>query len=190
MRAGPVYADTDAIDACIERLAEDRFYIVALDGRDGAGKTTLGHYLALHSGRQFLDTDFYLKRRKLAAPKHTRDLALVLNRQKVRNRPVVLAGVFVARSLRSMGFSIDFLVRVIRVEQSGCDRWGDDYDSYEADYTPVHKVFLPCLGAERPDKKCFMLRKEAISSSSSSGPCIWCEAQSHTDQRKDRPWWD
>jgi Shikimate kinase len=189
-RLEPVYPDDYVFEACLQWLAEDRFSILALDGRDGAGKTTLGHYLALHSGRQFLDTDFYLKRSKLAAPTHTKDLARVLNRQKGRNRPIVLAGVFIAETLKKMSISIDLLVRVIRVEQSGNDGWGDDYNSYEAAYNPVHKVYLPCLGAERPDKKCFMLGKVPVVGRHGVGPCMWCEAQSQTAQRKDCPWWD
>lgn len=184
---GLTYPDSEAIESCLLELKDERFCIVAIDGRDGSGKTTLGHYLALRSGRQFLDADLYLKRTRSAVPTHSRDLVRVLNRWKRRDRPILLAGVFIGETLTMFGFS-PTLVRVVRVEQSGVPAWSEHYLKYERRFRPKYFVHLPCHGAHAVDQLCIMLQTERTSSADAASPCRWCATQSEIGHRCENPW--
>ncbi len=162
--------------------------IVALDGRDGAGKTTFGHYIAFQTGIELIQTDHFIVpklRTDDGRPIYDESLSDLLGRKsKLVNSAVLVDGVFCSELLACLKLKSKLNIRVIRTDNSGSLVGSDVYDAYEDSFPPCHILYLPCLRAERPAKTCYMLGKNGAVS-----PCGHCSSQADPVSRTDKPWW-
>ena len=109
---------------------------IAVDGRDGSGKSTIARFLAWQLGMPVVETDFALTD---AEPTPQWDVALIARLVAHRHdcdRPVLVEGIFVLENLVRIGAPADFVVRVSNPEHDGTHAWAEAFAAYEASYYP------------------------------------------------------
>src|SRR5690349_21156831 len=82
---------------------------IALDGRDGAGKSTLGRYLAWQLGIPVIETDLFLDPDEEQIRYRLFDLEKVIHHRHSLNRPVLIEGVMMLHLLERLGIKTDYL---------------------------------------------------------------------------------
>jgi hypothetical protein len=94
--------------------------IVAIDGRDGDGKTTLGRFLAWYFNVTLVETDLYLLGDN-SLNRRNEEIARIVETRLRRQRPVIVEGVGVLQLLEDIGRSPDFhiYVRNLRTHWQG-----------------------------------------------------------------------
>ena len=76
--------------------------IIAIDGRDGDGKTTLGRFLAWYFNVTLIETDLYLLGDN-SLNRRTDEVARVVNARMSHQRPLIVEGVGVLQLLKDVG---------------------------------------------------------------------------------------
>lgn len=112
---------------------------IAVDGLDGSGKSTLARFLAWQLGMPTIETDTMISTGEAESKPDLVQLNLLINSRHERDRPLIVEGVFVLRSLNELGINPEFL---IRVEASGIDGsyiWKDQFKAYSKDYPRSNK---------------------------------------------------
>ncbi|WP_342235245.1 hypothetical protein [Inquilinus sp. OTU3971] len=123
--------------------------LVAIDGVDGAGKTTLATKLSATLGWPAVDLDDHIgpKGRSYVDQIIFDDLA-----EAIRPRPVIFSGIHMLEVLDRVGARPDFLVYVVRLSQAGIPA---DLDLIERDLRPElteGQDTPPKLGGVTPGK--------------------------------------
>jgi hypothetical protein len=110
--------------------------IVAIDGRDGDGKTTLGRFLAWHFNVALLETDFYLLGDS-SLRRNTEEIRRVVDARLWRRLPLIVEGVGVLQLLEDIGRRPDFhiYIRNRRTHWVG-SQVAAMLKAYEAKYVP------------------------------------------------------
>lgn len=88
---------------------------IAIDGRNGAGKSSLARYLAWQLGMPAVETDLWLVETSPIIH-DIRPLQAVIDSRHKCNRPIIIEGVAVLRTLESLGVSPDFVIMVINLD--------------------------------------------------------------------------
>lgn len=88
-----------------------RALTIAIDGRNGAGKTSLARYLAWQLGMPVLETDLWLSSTSPVIHRIDELGKLVQSRHE-RDRPVIIEGVVMLRTLEALGVQPDYFVFV------------------------------------------------------------------------------
>lgn len=119
-----VFTDEAELISHLRSVAVERACVIAIDGVDGAGKSTVAVRLAesLNCGTA-LDVDSFLEREQ---EKYVGALRIDLLRQQVQQRdggPVVLAGICMREVLDRIGLQADLHVYVKRMAVWG---WADE----------------------------------------------------------------
>lgn len=104
--------------------------LVAIDGVDGAGKTTLAKRLSATLGWPTVDIDDYIgpKGRSYVEQVLFDDVSIALT-----PRPIIFSGIHMLEVLDRVGAGADFLVYVVRVASTGIPA---DLDLIERDLQP------------------------------------------------------
>ena len=89
-----------------------RAMIIGIDGRDGEGKSHLGRFLAWRLHMPCLETDTFLQTRTGAYSLRTDDLRRAIRTRLDLERPVIVEGVFLLRTLQLIGEEVERLVCV------------------------------------------------------------------------------
>lgn len=137
-----LHAYSQAIDALTSPLAGLPAYLVAIDGRDGSGKTTLGRYLAWHFNVSLLETDLFLISKQEELKYYDDQIERIIRVRLAKPRPIIVEGVAILRLLNQLSIKPDFLVYVSHPDQSSGRTLGPILDRYEADYGPQAKADL------------------------------------------------
>jgi hypothetical protein len=111
-------------------------YIIAVDGRDGAGKSSVARYLAWQLGMPAIELHTFLDTSREDFALREEDLLRVLRSRLKRDRPIIVEGVFVLRALSQLSLKPDFLVVVKRRGHAGSHRFAKEFAAYESDYAP------------------------------------------------------
>lgn len=129
---------------------------IAIDGVDGSGKSTLARFLAWQLGMPAIETDLFL----IADSREpTLDLALLrclVEFRHRRDRPVIVEGIFILRTLGQLAIVPDF---VIRVESAGCDgsySWMQQFRTYEEEYLRPNELDFLFSWAQNEDASQFV----------------------------------
>lgn len=107
---------------------------IAVDGVDGSGKSTLARFLAWQLGMPAIETDTMIPAGAVEPKPDPALLNRLISSRHEGDRPLIVEGVFVLRSLNELGINPDFLVRV---EASGIDgsyTWEKQLNDYSKDY--------------------------------------------------------
>ena len=112
-------------------------FLIAIDGVDAAGKSTLARYLAWQLGMPAIETDTFL-----AEDLRYRDAELrsVLESRLAANRPVIVEGVRILHILRTLQLECDFLIWVEQEEWSGTQRLATILAEYLQEYRPAESA--------------------------------------------------
>ena len=109
--------------------------IIAIDGRDGDGKTTLGRFLAWYFNITLLETDLYLLGDN-SLRRNTEEIRRVIDARLGRRRPIVVEGVGVLQLLEDVGCPPAFhiYIRNRRTHWVGAQ----EFEDYKSKYLDVH----------------------------------------------------
>jgi hypothetical protein len=108
----PIPHSDELLDRLKQALTPNRLpLLIAIDGADGIGKSSLASWLAWQLGMPAVQLDLYLTSLEpiqwLAA-----DLKRVILRRLNRRRPVIVDGVLALDALDQIGCKANFLIRV------------------------------------------------------------------------------
>ena len=93
-----------------------RSLIIAIDGRNGAGKSSLGRYLSWQLGVPLIETDFWIIDGSHVEQKISEIQDLIRKRRDLR-RPIIVEGIMMLQMLERAGLTSDFLVVVTNQAQ-------------------------------------------------------------------------
>ena len=111
-----------------------RKFTIAIDGVDNAGKSSLARFLAWQLGMPAIETDLVLNF-DCTVPKPDGAMLLqLINSRHSRNRPVIVEGVFVLRSLDELEITPDVLIRVCANGRDGSITWEQEFSDYESKF--------------------------------------------------------
>jgi uridine kinase len=116
--------------------------VVAIDGRDGVGKTTLGRHLAWHFNVSLVETDLFLVRGQGRLVYRDEEIARVVRARLDKPRPVIVEGVSVLRLLQRLKVAPDFVVYVRDPSSGGGERLDPELAEYEKTFAPASKANL------------------------------------------------
>lgn len=136
-----------AFDAAAEELAPHLVNLpgklIAIDGRDGAGKTTLGRFLAWYFNVSLVETDLFL-REGTGLTYDTDQIDRLIAQRLAIPRPVIVEGLTVLKTLQAINRKPDFLVYVTNSGGSDSESFAEVLSEYESLFSPrsVAHVFV------------------------------------------------
>ncbi|MBT3046186.1 MAG: hypothetical protein KME53_04465 [Candidatus Thiodiazotropha sp. (ex Clathrolucina costata)] len=115
-----------------------RRLLIAVDGRDHSGKTTIASFIAWQYSIPVIYTDYYLV--KNATPMHHdyEAIASLIARRHDMNRPVIVEGIKMLNVLENVGCEADFLVVTVNTSCDGSI--GEEITEYTDTYRPYEKA--------------------------------------------------
>ena len=138
----------DAINACWITLGSWRKFLIAVDGRDGAGKTAFSRLLSFRCNMPVFEGDeFLLKRGSL---NHRKELGRVMSQRLAENRPLIFDSILAHDVCEKLGVTPDYTIRVASVGILGMNRFRARYEEYETRVAPDLVLILPCQSPQRP----------------------------------------
>jgi hypothetical protein len=123
-------------DSIRRALGPWRRFIIAIDGVDAAGKSTLARYLAWQLGIPAIETDLFLDKSAGGLTYRLEELKRVVDARLSLDRPGLVEGVRVLHTLRLLGLSHDFLVWVEQDGHDGSHALGGQLSSYTNEFSP------------------------------------------------------
>jgi adenylate kinase family enzyme len=126
----------DVITALTPILYDLPGKLIAIDGRSGVGKTTLGRYLAWQFNISLVESDLFLipNQGKLAYLNEA--LSHVITARLRNPRPVIVDGVAVRRLLAELSLKPDYIIYVSSSDASESRSLKNEIASYEATFNP------------------------------------------------------
>lgn len=113
--------------------------IVAIDGRDGVGKTTLGRYLAWHFNCTLLETDSFPPFGR-GVHLHKPCIAAAIRSRVELGRPILIEGISILRVLSSIAMKPNFLLYVRNETWTGSEALRESHLQYEKEFQPESKA--------------------------------------------------
>jgi dephospho-CoA kinase len=117
-----------------------RRFVIAIDGVDGAGKSTLARYLAWQLGMPVIESDLLLVRDTGRLEHHLDGLRDLVDARLSIDRPMLVEGVRVLRTLKLLGLDADFLVWVEQREHEGSRRLQAELTEYATEFKPAERA--------------------------------------------------
>jgi hypothetical protein len=113
-------------------------FLIAIDGVDGVGKSTLARYLAWQLGMPVVETDMFLNSETEGLVYREGELLAAIQSRFAADRPVIIEGVRVLHLLKALKLDVDFLTWVEMESRSGSQAL--KLDEYIAGYEPAKKA--------------------------------------------------
>jgi uridine kinase len=110
--------------------------IVTIDGRDGAGKTTLGRYLAWHFNVTLIETDLFLIPTRDYLIHLDDQINRIIERRITWPLPVIVEGVAILQLMKRIGRVPDFKIYVTNPKRTPSTAVKKRLASYEAAFNP------------------------------------------------------
>lgn len=114
--------------------------VVAIDGRDGVGKTTLGRYLAWYFNVSLIETDLFLIPGRGRLLYRADEIGRLIQARLRKPRPVLVEGVCILKTLQELKLRTDFLVYVENLSEPGSNGLSEELANYERTFTPRGKA--------------------------------------------------
>jgi cytidylate kinase len=119
--------------------------IVAIDGLNGTGKTTLARYLSHKFNCSLVETDMFMV--QAAVDYRFEEMKILIKGRLTRKRPVFIEGVAILRTLKKIDLSPDFHIYWENVDSNdlGIDRedeLGSELQKYIQECSPDSKANL------------------------------------------------
>jgi hypothetical protein len=123
-------------DAVWSALGSWRRFVIAIDGVDGAGKSSLGRYLAWQLEIPLIQTDLFLVPEAKALTYRQECLWSIVDYRLAANRPAIIEGVCILRLLQHLTLKADYLIWVDSKGHDGSRSLSSTLDDYRAAYKP------------------------------------------------------
>jgi hypothetical protein len=115
--------------------------LIAIDGRPGSGKTTLGRFLAWWFNVSLIETDHFLFAGEGRYRYRTDEVARIAETRLRNDLPVIIEGVTVLRQLATMNLTADFVVDVINASAPSLQpEYENQFKEYEAEFAPRQRA--------------------------------------------------
>jgi hypothetical protein len=114
--------------------------VVAIDGRSGIGKTTLGRFLAWYFNSSLVELDLFLAEGGLVH--RTEEVERIVSRRLALRRPVFVEGCKVLAVLEAIRKPHDFLIYVSNPKHPRGFGFGPELDEYEHRFQPQRRADL------------------------------------------------
>lgn len=128
-------------------------YIIAVDGVDGAGKSTLARYLAWQLGMPAIETDTFLKDEKDSLAHREQELLHVIQSRLAFNRPVIVEGIFILRTLATLDIQPDFIVFVEQEGHDGGHSFEREFCTYQREHRSRERAHFIFRWTEEYEQK-------------------------------------
>ena len=126
--------------AICAKLRSWRSFVVAVDGIDGAGKSTLSRYLAWQLEMPAIGTDLYLNGEEGELEYRLEDLKSVIAGRLERNRPVIVEGLQILRTLAALNIKPDFIIWVDQVGREASRGFVEVLKTYQEEFRPLERA--------------------------------------------------
>ena len=113
--------------------------VIAIDGRDGAGKSPIARCLSWQLQMPAIETDLYIIPDTSPLEYRYDDLFRAVQSRLKNDRPVIVEGIFVLKNLEKIGVPSDFLILVETPSFDGSHGLKSELDRYFKDYAPEQK---------------------------------------------------
>ena len=124
-----------AVNALTPKLHGLPGKIIAIDGRDYSGKTTLGRFLAWYFNVSLIETDLFLLQDE-GRTYRSQDIRRIIGTRLAKPRPVIVEGVAIRRLLSHISCAPDFLIYVKNAAFPGSDTLTAELSAYESMHNP------------------------------------------------------
>lgn len=111
-------------------------YVVAIDGKDGAGKTTLGRFLAWHFNIALIETDLFMMQGNWPPRYYDDHILRIIKKRLAIPRPVIVEGIRIIDRLNMISVQHDFLVYLRRSDYSSSEEMEALLAEYEVRAQP------------------------------------------------------
>jgi uridine kinase len=128
--------DISLIEEIRESLGSWHKYTIAIDGRDGSGKSRLARLLAFKLDMPMIETDLFLIPHQGEPAYRYDDLRRAIETRHQLDRPVIVEGILILHTLAHIGIPHDFLVYVINHDFEGSHTLAPVFEDYEAQFSP------------------------------------------------------
>src|SRR5262249_13706716 len=124
---------------------------IGIDGRMGAGKSTLARYLAWQLGMPVLETDMWRRSGVIPSARHLAQIEQLAKHRSERGRPLIIEGISLLALSDRIGLEIDYLVWV---KNSEADPRDDDADpDLERLRSPIRAEVERYISEYRPHER-------------------------------------
>jgi uridine kinase len=115
--------------------------LIAIDGRPGSGKTTLGRFLAWWFNVSLIETDHFLFEGEGRYRYRADEIARIADTRLRNSQPVIIEGVTVMRQLASMNLTADFAIYVDNASAPSLQpEYENQFREYEAEFAPRERA--------------------------------------------------
>jgi len=128
---------TNELDVVLDNLPGK---LVAIDGRDGSGKTTLGRFLAFNYNVSLIESDLFLIEGKDSLKYYDDQINRIIEKRLSIPRPVIIEGVAILELLEKLKKSKNYLIYVENEEFEGSFGLSEIIKEYEEKYNPKGKA--------------------------------------------------
>jgi Ni2+-binding GTPase involved in maturation of urease and hydrogenase len=111
--------------------------IVAIDGRVGSGKTTLGRFLAWRFNVTLIESDLFLHRNEGTFTYRNDHITGILDSRMTSGSPVIVEGIVALRLLAEVCHKHAFHIHLIGDESVGSSTTEQEWRKYDAAYRPI-----------------------------------------------------
>lgn len=139
-RVLPAYSTV--VDALVPIMRRSPGVIVTIDGRGGAGKTTLGRYLAWHFNVTLIETDLFLIPAQDYLIHLDDQINRIIERRVTTPLPVLVEGISMLQLMQRINRVADFSIYVTRPGRKSSTRMDQRLSVYEAAFDPSAKANL------------------------------------------------
>jgi hypothetical protein len=122
--------------------------LIGIDGKDGAGKSSLAAWLSWQHEMAAIHLDLYMVRESNPIAWRLDDLARIIEGQHSLARPLIVEGILLLCALQQVGYMPDFLVFVEKENHESS--LAEPVNSYIRSYLPKEKAahVVPWSSAE------------------------------------------
>lgn len=116
--------------------------VIAIDGKDGSGKTTLGRFLAWTFNITLIETDLFIKPKSVVLEYDEEIILHIINFRLNKPRPVIIEGIAIRNLLNELKVKPDFVIYIENEAYSGSHGLSKILSKYEEDYMPKQNANL------------------------------------------------
>lgn len=114
--------------------------LIAIDGREGCGKTTLGRYLAWRFNSSLIETDLFLIDGMNRLVHRQDEIKRIVEKRLAAPLPVFIEGVAMLRLLEGIGQRPDFVIYISNANYSGSRTLAEELAQYDANFRPRERA--------------------------------------------------
>jgi uridine kinase len=114
--------------------------LIAIDGRDGCGKTTLGRYLAWRFNSSLIETDLFLIDGMDRLVHRQDEIKRIVEKRLGKPLPVFVEGVAILRLIEAIGRRPDFVIYVSNANYSESRTLAEQLAQYDAEFRPRERA--------------------------------------------------